>query len=815
MVSSLRNALDAIRRFFASWPIRSLAAFLLIVIIVAAVSALGKSKLSSPEPTLLLLDRNQQFLAEIGKKDGTGYGYWPVNGLPERVVAATLALEDHRFWTHPGVDPFALMRAAWQNISNRRRVSGASTIAMQVARLQNPGPRTYSRKAIESLTAIFMTLRYGREAILRHYLRLVPYANDSHGIVYAARRYLDKPVEDLSWAEIAFLSAIPQAPGKMNPFTLKGRRRAVNRGKHVLKALHNKRVLSEEEYKLAGKQIEMLHIPKNTPRPSSSIHAILKLEEIFKGEQDWKKSHKRPLIRTTLDLDLQSTVEKMAASFLEKWKSKGAENVALVIADRANMDILAWLGSAGYFDSKAGAIDYVQVPRSPGSALKPFIYALALERGDITPATVLQDLPAFSGGISNADMRYMGPILPRYALANSRNVPAIRLLKDVGLNEVYLFFQNLGLHDSQWPAEYYGLGMAVGGLPVKLEKLLRAYSVLANDGLLSDLTWYKDQPKKKPLRVLSAATARQITLFLSDPLARLPSFPRMGTTEYPFPVAVKTGTSQGYRDAWAVAYSRNYIICIWTGRPDARPMNHLGGAGSSAHLAQKILLDLHKEQASGMTDFAFSPPENYQRAEICTYTGEVTTGKCEPTFEEWFPPGQIPEEDRHYQTFTIDGRNGLLATPWTPKDEVERRIFLTLPAIFADWGARKGLPSSPKRFSPLDIPESENSKKTRFSHKKYGISRSDKKVSISLTSPDNGLRIIINPEAPHTTNSLALRAAIEPAVEQAIWYVDGEPFKLVPSPYTLRWPLLKGDHTFQVRLPYRNEISKIVKVSVE
>jgi len=185
--------------------------------------------LRGPPPSYLLLDRHGQFIAEL-TGEGEDYGYWPVAELPPRVVAAALALEDKRFDSHPGVDPLAVARALYQNITHRKRVSGASTIAMQVSRLLDPGDRSYWHKLREATRALVLTARYGRKEILTAYLRLVPYANRAHGIAYAARRYLDKPVADLSWAEIAFLSAIPQAPSHMNPFHEDGRLRAIARG---------------------------------------------------------------------------------------------------------------------------------------------------------------------------------------------------------------------------------------------------------------------------------------------------------------------------------------------------------------------------------------------------------------------------------------------------------------------------------------------------------------------------------------------------------------------------------------------------------
>ena len=206
------------------------------VLIAAGLRARG---LDAPPPTILLLDRQGAFLGEIGAPGRDDLGFWPLERIPWRVAAATIAIEDRRFRAHPGVDPIALARAAWDNIRLGRRSSGASTLAMQVARMQRPGARTVWRKGVEALAALGLTARNGRDGVLGHYLRLAPYGNRIHGIGYAARRYLGKPVDDLSWAEVAFLTALPQAPGRMNPYLPAGRARGLARARRILALLRD------------------------------------------------------------------------------------------------------------------------------------------------------------------------------------------------------------------------------------------------------------------------------------------------------------------------------------------------------------------------------------------------------------------------------------------------------------------------------------------------------------------------------------------------------------------------------------------------
>src|SRR6516165_1697784 len=584
------------------------------------------------------------FLAQIGHetvapdtRQRIAYGYWTVPALPDRVVCATLALEDRRFWSHPGVDPLAVTRAVWQDLSGGHKRSGASTIAMQVARMQHPAPRTLWAKAVETATAFVMTLRYGREAVLAQYLRLAPYGNGSHGIAHAARWYFGKPAADLSWAEAALLVAIPQAPSVMNPLHPRGLARAVARARHALDSLSQQQVIDPAEYARASAELNRLHFPP-PPRRPDALHAILRIAAMLAQDGGMSAADPAdPRIRTTLDLDIQRATAGLARQQVRVWNAAGAQQVAALVLRRQSREVLALVGSAGYGTAPGGAIDFTRASRSPGSTLKPFIFALALQQGRLTPADVMDDLPEGAAGISNADRNFLGPLLPRQALANSRNVPAANLLGTVGLNDGFEFFRDLGLHRLDAPAESFGLSMAIGSLPTSLDRLVRAYGALADQGMLRDLVWYAGQPTDSPRRLLRTDAARQVTLFLSDPFARLPSFPRYGTTEFPFSVALKTGTSQGYRDAWTVAWSDEYTVGVWIGRADSGAMTQVTGARAAAALAKAILLRLHGTRPGDLSDTGFPPPDHHVPVELCAFTGRPSPSGCSQTLVEWLP----------------------------------------------------------------------------------------------------------------------------------------------------------------------------------
>ena len=796
----------------ARWRSASLSLALGAILIALGlyVEADSRAQLYSPDATVILQDRRGRFLGHAGGSDETGFGYWPLSEPPPRVVAAILAAEDRRFWDHPGVDVLAAGRALLHNLRAGERVSGASTLAMQVARMQSPGRRTYLRKAVETVTALLLTRRYGREAVLGHYLRIVPCGNQLHGVGAAARLYFEKPAADLSWAEAAFVASIPQAPGRMNPHQPEGRRSAAARARRILGSLRDRGALPAAEAELAFAELGSLRVKPRPSRPEAAVHAVLALSAEVSKAGAWG-----PVVRTALDLELQTEASRLLAEAVAEWQGRGAGSAALLVLDVATREVLASVGSAGYFDEhRAGAIDFTRVPRSSGSTLKPFLYALALDRGVITPATVLDDLMRAPGGVGNADERFLGPLLPRVALANSRNVPAVHVLERVGVDAGYAFLGELGLRAGEASAERYGLGIAVGGLPVSLRDLARAYAALADGGVYADLRWYaaelgaETQPRR---RVLSEASAREVALMLSDPLARLPTFPRAGHLEFPFPAAAKTGTSALCRDGWTVAWSARYLVAAWVGRPDERPMNGLGGYESAAAVAHRVLGSLHPEDADGLANVGFPPPRGSAPARLCALTGNLATPACDAVVVEHFLPGREPVATcTAHVRLAVDNRSGLPATPETPPAHREVRTFVDLDPRYAAWQAAAGLPrkpgpgaGEPREPAPLPLPG-----------ERLPLTSEERPPQVRITSPEPGLRVLRDPDAPLATATLALSAVVDPPTAQVVWYVDGGPFRVADYPYSARWPIAAGEHVIEARLPFVEVGSAPVRVRV-
>lgn len=606
--------------------------------------AWNHADLISKKATPIVYDRNGAFLTQIGDitfsangQREVDYGYWKLNSTAQRMRQATLALEDRRYFTHSGVDLRAIIRATWNNFKDQRRLEGASTIAMQVARMQNSGERSFTNKTLEAVRGLAIIAKNGHENTLTHYLRIAPYGNGSHGAAHAARYYFDRPVEDLSWAQSALLAAIPQSPSRMNITRENGLQRAVVRARYCIDVLELNGTIDPVQAELARKELAAMK-PSDPKRRPEALHLALRYEQYVRDNNLTNISESDPRIDATIDLGVEEEITQLSRKYLNYFRSAGARQVAVMVMERGSNAILADVGSADYYSQNSGSFDYTRVARSPGSTLKPFIFALALEKGVIDTTDLLNDIPEGASGVSNSDGEFLGPITPRQALANSRNVPATNLLRRVGLEANFEFLYELRLHNIHRSANEFGVAMAIGALPSRLEYLMRGYAALADDGVLKDLRFTRQQKEIEGRRVMSVDTARVIISYLSDAQARLPTFPRFGPMEYPFAVAVKTGTSQNYRDAWTMAFSHKYVVGVWIGRADAGAMRNLTGASSAARLSHAILSYLHKSTPRENLPEEFAPPPDRLSIDLCS--AEVQS-ECPHALKEWVKPNKI------------------------------------------------------------------------------------------------------------------------------------------------------------------------------
>jgi penicillin-binding protein 1C len=775
------------------------AALVLLAITLAALVHSLDSRLTAPPPSHLLLDRRGRYLGEVPSSNEM-LGYWPLPAvLPEKIARATLEIEDRNFHDHPGVHWPSLFRALWQNVTNLRIVSGASTIAMQVARMQHPDSRSLWAKTREAAEALLLIRAHGHDQVLRQYLTLAPYGNRAHGVVRASRLYFDKPAEDLSWLQASFLAALPQQPGRMSPWTEAGQKRALSRAKRILHQLKERGVISAEDYRQANAS-ELGLVPRPHRQPES-MHAVLA----------WSKELRNPgapLVATaTLDLDVQRIAARAVTENVSKLHWANASNSAALVADVGTGEILGYVGSADYFDEeRKGAIDFLQTKRSPGSSLKPFIYGLALEKGTHTAASELPDVPTefptVAGGTyvpENMSHSFMGPMLFRQALGNSRNIPALRLLSDVGVEHALELFQRGGVSNLDASPGHYGLGLAIGALQVTPLELGNLYLALASGGEMKPLRRWGEQPAGKPTRLLSREASQMITHLLSDAEARRPGFPVGGPLDFDYAVAIKTGTSQGYRDAWAVAFSDRLLVVTWVGNPDQRRMNQVSGATGAAPAAHEILDAVMPLRAAHLPwAMGFAPPTSWVPREICPLSGKLAGLGCPSSKTEFFAPGTEPDEQcRFHIDVKLDARNGLLASAACPAAQIIHRPMLALPPVYETWARRQRLEIAPTRESPLcpsALPSAPR---------------------IAITEPRAASRFLFDPDTPRELSTVRLAASVAPATEEIVWLVDGSPVAQVGWPHELRVALSPGSHTIRAAFVHREGKSAPVVISVD
>lgn len=776
-----------------------------VFLAVELLFSLFTARITENEPSLLLEDRFHRFIAAFENSDGQ-FGYWPLpDTLPQKIVALTKAAEDRRFDSHFGVDFRAIARAVHSNFVSRQSFSGASTVAMQVSRMQYGNHhRSYLRKATEALNALWLTLFHGRDAVLRQYLTIAPYGNRIAGINYAARRYFQKPLADLSYAEAALLTALPNAPGRMNLYRYSGRRRAADRAETILNRAHSYGWISPEDYREALEELPHVTVPSKELRQEDMIHALLMAQkQLVERDSPLELNPLNPTFRTTLDKSLQTQVQEIAIKHMNRLREYAADNCAVIVMERATGEVHAYIGSELYFSElNAGLIDYASTPRSTGSLLKPFIFGYGMEWNGYTPATLLTDIDLFFGDGNrtfvprNYDGKFLGPVLYKTALANSRNIPAIQVLKDVGLGLVYSKLRELGVADEKG-ADHYGLGLAVGNLYSSLYDLCGGYLTLANEGRKVEPTWIYGK-KQCADQVMDRDVAIQLQRILSDPIARLPGFPRGGALEYPYPVAVKTGTSRGFRDAWNIGWSDRWLVGVWIGRADNRPMKGVSGFSGAAPVVQEILNYLHEDRQEGLSNTSFSPPKGYEPVMVNIFTGEKAGKNSAFATMEYFKPGTEPtEEGNLYRWIPIDKRNGKLASPWCDEQVVEMQKFVVLPDIFKDWAAVQGLPVPPTELSTL-----------------CGGSRIVEEYKLSILAPLDSATIYIDPEMPPSFNKLKLNCAVKPKADEVLWVVDGQEIGIAKYPYAMNWQIEPGVHSFQVKIPGTQCMSRPVEILV-
>lgn len=586
-----------------------------VIIIIIATTALW---LFYPYQQLVLLEKTQPNALQVLSADEEliawrvgGDEHWrlpiTVADVSPHLISATIAAEDQRFFSHLGLDLWALARAVWQNVTNARRVSGASTLTMQTARLLNPRPRTYHAKILEIVTAFQLERVYDKQAILTAYFNLAPYGGNVIGAQAAALRYFGKAAKHLTLGEAALIAGIPQRPSFFNP--RKNLDAALARREFIFTRMRILNLASDEQITRARNEKIILSPPTAPP------HNIV-------GFADWllKIYPDGGTKYTTINSPIQQLAQKVVAEMSPS--NLGIDGLAMAVIDVTNSALVALVSNNNANNAQSGQINGALIWRQPGSLLKPFIFATAYQQGSITPSSFLQDQTTEWAEYrpENMDKKFLGTLSAQSALAQSRNLPAVNLLSQIGVDNFREVLQKMNLRVN----DKVGLSLALGTPEMRLLDLANAYATLARHGIYQSLRILRDEKLSDELRVFSAPAA-WLTLSSLSPEKDAPK------------IAWKTGTSWQHRDAWAMAMSPRYVVAVWSGCWTGNSNERLVGGEISLPPALTMLKHLDKNET-------WEKPLGVQTRKICATSGLIATTACPTTQDEYYIIGVSKEK---------------------------------------------------------------------------------------------------------------------------------------------------------------------------
>lgn len=686
-----------------------------------------EESLSRLPASVVLTDRNGEPLRVklgVGGMDCRP-GYEP---LPEHWIAkAMVAAEDRRFWTHPGVDALAIARAIGQNLLFGRRISGASTLSTQVIRMMEPRDRTLATKAIEAFRALQLERRHGKREILAGYLNRAPFGGNIVGIEAAARRYFGKGAAQLSLAEAALLAGVPQSPSRGRPD--RHPERAKRRQAYVLERMEACGFITAQEREEAWAQPV---VARSGPYPFRAPHFC-----------DWvgvpARAAADSTVRTTLDWEMQQVAEGILRRRL---RNRAADGGAIVVLDVKTGAVRALVGSPQYADGRAGQVNGAVAARAAGSTLKPFAYAMALDRGLVTPATMLMDVPTRFRDFDprNFSLEFRGWVSVRDALVASLNLPAIEVERRVGQERFHATLRELGLSTLSRPAARYGLGLVLGNAEVRLLELANAYACVARGGGWAPVRFVESAAPPATRPVFSPEACWIVSDMLSGEERAMDTTGHAADVRLP-PMAWKTGTSAGLRDAWTVAWNPDLVVGVWVGNPDGSSADELVGRKMATPIAWDLFRRIYPDNQGPW----FARPAGVELRTVCAASGRTPGPNCARRIEDW----GISKVSRHEPCAL---HRGGPEAAW--------------PAAVASILNRREAPEP-------EAPPAE---------------------AVRIRTPARGSVYRWLPGLDVDAQRLALEAASDRAGETLHWFVDDRPAGKSRPGEPLFWPLERGAH---------------------
>ena len=736
--------------------------------IAGGVGTFPRKLLEERHDSVRLFARDGSLLREA-TTNPRGHARWVgLADVAPVLLQALLAAEDARYRQHHGIDYDAMVRAVGYTLAGRR--SGGSTLSQQVVKLLRPRPRTLASKLNEMIMALRLERVASKDEILEQYVNRAPFGAHAAGIEAASLSFFGKPARELSLAEAALLAALPKGPTYYDPRRHAGR--ALGRRNWVLGRMRTLGLIDEATRVAAAAE------PLRVQRAEAPFRAPHFTARVLRS----RHHSDAPQVTTTLDGPLQRRAEVLVTRTLAGLRDRGVSQAAALVLENATGDVLAYVGSADFHEPLEGQVDAVHARRQPGSALKPFAYALAFEQGLATPASLLLDLPAHfttaSGEYSprNYDNRFHGPVLAREALANSYNVPAVRLAHALSPGVLLARLHALGFDGLTADEDHYGLGLVLGNGEVSLWELARAYLALARGGQrMEPRVVLREGDSHAATPTFSPESAYLVTHILSDAHARQAAFGERSALDLPFPAAVKTGTSTDFRDNWTAGFTSEVTVVVWVGNFSGKPMRQVSGVTGAAPLWNELVLSAMERRPHR----GFARPAQLATAHVCAHSGALAGRHCQGARLEWFIAGTVPTERcRVHVEVELDRANGLLAGPACAAKDRVRRVGERWPAELESWAVDAGRALLPRQESPRCPPN--------------GLTSSARELRIQIRAPRDGEVLTLLPDLPRRAQRLPLEALVQGAPRRLRWFVDGRQVSAPEFPYRARWQLEPG-----------------------
>lgn len=699
-------------------------------------------QLFNDSTSTVILDRNGKLLGAHISADEQ-WRFEACDSVPYKFRTCIVAFEDRNFYNHIGVSIKGISRAIMQNISNGERVSGASTITMQLVRLMRKNPaRTYREKILEMILATRIECSYSKDEILALYASHAPFGNNVVGLNAASWRFFNRPAHQLSWSESATLAVLPNAPGLIYPGRNQDRLKA--KRDRLLTHLYENEIISETTYNLAV--LEPLP-SKPVALPQLAPHILDKaIQKGFKGRT----------VTTNIDSRIQSTSNRILEKHMDRLRENKIYNAAIIITEVSTGNVVGYIGnSVASGREHSSYVDCANAPRSSGSILKPFLYERAIADGTLSPNMLLMDVPSKFGSFSpkNFNAQFDGLIPANLALARSLNIPMVHLLNGYGLSKFHSDLKDIGLTSINRPASHYGLSLILGGAEVKLEDLNTAYLNLArsasNESYILPTAF--DSATVNPNKVPFDALASYQTLNALLEVRRPDTDNNWRYFESSRKIAWKTGTSFGFRDAWAVGVTPDYVVSVWVGNADGEGRPGLVGIQAAA----PILFDIFQRLPNHKPWFS-EPLNRHQKMKICKESGYLANVNCTETVVQKLPEqAHFNKTCPYHQLIHLDqqGKKMVDASCYSPSKMVHQKWFV-VPTSIEKW-YRKSNP----HYQPLP-PRDESCQAT--------LTRT------SLIYPKQKQHIYLPFNFNEERNSVVFEAASSEENELIYWHLDDE-----------------------------------------